>query len=308
MVVPVLGSLEANIGVNLKDYFVIQNKSKSGVKHSVLLKIVNNILTGHDNSNRLIKLNLLKFFKINKKSIKSMYENLKIGIVEDDQLTAEMIKNTLSGYGYDSPPSVGTYLKAVKMIKKESPDLLLIDICLDGKRDGVDLGQTINKKYQVPFIFITSHTNKEVVERAKNVYPQAYLTKPFTAEELKCALEICLNNRVAHIDSFESSKNAIFLKDGHYFYKFKFEDIMYIEGDHSNSWIQTSEKKVAINLALNELMLKLDEQCFFKVSNNLIANIEFIQSVGSDYIIIDGNRIPASKKYLDIMLDKFQIF
>jgi CheY-like chemotaxis protein len=154
---------------------------------------------------------------MNINSPKSMYENLKIGVVEDDQLTAEMIKNTLTSYGYDSTPSVSTYLKAVKMIKKESPDLLLIDICLDGKRDGVDLGQTINKKYQVPFIFITSHTNKEVVERAKNVYPQAYLTKPFTAEELKCALEICLNNRVAHIDSFESSKNAIFLKDGHYF-------------------------------------------------------------------------------------------
>jgi len=237
-----------------------------------------------------------------------MYENLKIGIVEDDLLTAEMIKNTLSGCGYNSTQSASSYLKAVKMIKKESPDILLIDIGLDGKRDGIDLAETINKKYRIPFIFISSHANKEMVDRAKNVFPQAYITKPFTAEELNCAIEICLNNSVVLKDDDDSVNSAIFLKNGHYFFKFKFKDIKYIEGDYKSSMIHTNLKDMLISMGLSELKLKLDEQFFFNVSSTVIANIEYIQSFSSDHVIIEGNRIPASKKYLDEMLDKFQVF
>jgi len=78
---------------------------------------------------------------------------LKIGIIENNLLIAESIIVTLQQMGYQTTPAASNYTDAIKMIETETPDLLLVDIMLDGDKDGIDLAATVNKDYGLPFIF-----------------------------------------------------------------------------------------------------------------------------------------------------------
>src|SRR5437764_652072 len=116
-------------------------------------------------------------------------EHLKIGIVEDDFIIAESIIVALEKIGYNHTNPANTYESALEMLRAESPDLVLLDITLKGKKDGVEVARVINEDYDLPFIFLTSHSDNRTVERAKEVHPSAYLVKPFTEPDLFSSIE-----------------------------------------------------------------------------------------------------------------------
>src|SRR5919198_3115548 len=123
---------------------------------------------------------------------------LKIGVVEDELIIARTILGTLQELGYECCGPAINYTEAMEMLEQNKPDLLLLDIQLSGKKDGIDVAQKLNELYQVPFIFLTSNSDGETIDRAKKVNPHAYIVKPFTKEELFAAIEIAFSNFTGH--------------------------------------------------------------------------------------------------------------
>src|ERR1700712_5754080 len=119
---------------------------------------------------------------------------LKIGIVEDELVIARTISGTLDELGYSHCGPAINYTEAIEMLELNKPDLLLLDIQLSGKKDGIDVAQKLNELYQVPFIFLTANSDAETIDRAKSVKPHAYIVKPFTKEDLFAAIEIAFSN------------------------------------------------------------------------------------------------------------------
>src|SRR3984885_8608429 len=119
---------------------------------------------------------------------------LNIGIVEDELVIARTILSTLDELGYSHCGPAINYTEAMEMLEHQRPDLLLLDIQLAGKKDGIDVAQKLNELYQVPFIFLTANSDAETIDRAKKVRPHAYIVKPFTKEELFAAIEIAFSN------------------------------------------------------------------------------------------------------------------
>src|SRR5664279_6566958 len=119
---------------------------------------------------------------------------LKIGIVEDELVIARTIVSTLDELGYSHGGPAINYTEAMEMLVNDKPDLLLLDIQLSGRKDGIDVAQKINELYQLPFIFLTANSDAETIDRAKKVKPHAYIVKPFTKEELFAAIEIAFSN------------------------------------------------------------------------------------------------------------------
>lgn len=119
---------------------------------------------------------------------------LKIGIVEDDLIVGKSIFALLKKVGYQPIPAVRDYKAALQMIQREMPELLLLDIGLDGNEDGIELAQTINDEYGIPFIFLTANSTPDFIERAKKVNPSAYLLKPFKEADLFNSIEIAFSN------------------------------------------------------------------------------------------------------------------
>ena len=119
---------------------------------------------------------------------------LKIGIVEDELIIANLIANTLKKIGYQTTKIASTYNEALEMLDAEKPDVVLLDIQIKGSKDGIELAHTINTNYNIPFIFLTANADAATLERAKATSPPAFLVKPFTKDDLYTAIEICFNN------------------------------------------------------------------------------------------------------------------
>ena len=123
---------------------------------------------------------------------------LTIGVVEDEMIIADNLCNTLKKIGYQHTQPVSSYATAIEMLEKEKPDLVLLDIQIKGAKDGIEVAHYIREHYDIPFIFLTANSDPATVERAKQTHPNAYLSKPFTKDDLFTAIEICMHNFSDH--------------------------------------------------------------------------------------------------------------
>ncbi|MGQ0738076.1 MAG: response regulator transcription factor [Bacteroidota bacterium] len=119
---------------------------------------------------------------------------IRILIVEDEPLIAENIAMylnnhdfTVSGIAYDDE-------EAFTELKNNPPDAALLDVNLESKRDGIDIADYINENNRIPFIYLTSYSDKTIVDRAKKTNPAGYIVKPFNEQTLYTTLEIALSN------------------------------------------------------------------------------------------------------------------
>ncbi len=119
---------------------------------------------------------------------------IRVLIIEDDPIIAEDIKEMLTTVNY-SVVGIG-YAKedAIELIDKTNPDLILLDINLSGNYEGFEIANYINKSRKIPFIYLTSYSGKEILDKAKNTMPMGYIVKPFNERELYSTIEISLFN------------------------------------------------------------------------------------------------------------------
>ena len=126
----------------------------------------------------------------------------KILIVEDEALIAMHIKSILEEIDYEITDNVGSVEAAIEAIKKETPNLVLLDINLNKAKDGVDLGHYLLEKGNIPFIYLTSYADKITLDRVNETRPDGYIIKPFKPIDLTTTISIVLNNyKHKNIDS-----------------------------------------------------------------------------------------------------------
>jgi len=118
--------------------------------------------------------------------------NASIMIVEDEALVAEDLKDHIEEMGYTVSMIVSHGEDALTLLEGSCPDLVLMDIVLAGKVDGIDVAQTIKDQYQIPVIFLTAYTDKDKLERARVTEPYGYLIKPFDERELRTTIAMAL--------------------------------------------------------------------------------------------------------------------
>ncbi len=124
----------------------------------------------------------------------------KILIVEDERITAKDIKKSLEKAGHLVLAIVSTGEDAIKFSEEYKPDIVLMDIKLEGEIDGIEAAETIRSKFAIPVIYLTSYSDKSTVERAKKTHPSAFILKepfgfihkPFEENELYTAIDIIL--------------------------------------------------------------------------------------------------------------------
>jgi two-component system response regulator LytT len=139
-------------------------------------------------------------------------ERIKVGIVEDEMIIADTICLALQNLNYDYCKPANSFAKAIQMIENEKPNIVLLDINLNAKLDGIDLGHHINANYALPIIYLTANSDKDTIERCRETLPNAFLIKPFSNEELFSAIEIALFSHSAKSGTLPISKNSILVK------------------------------------------------------------------------------------------------
>jgi CheY-like chemotaxis protein len=119
-------------------------------------------------------------------------QKVRILIVEDEQIVAEDLRQTLETMGYIVVGVVSRGERAVESARQEVPDLILMDIMLSGEMDGISAAQQIRSEHDIPIIYVTAYADSQLIERAKVTEPYGYIVKPFNDREVQSNIEIAL--------------------------------------------------------------------------------------------------------------------
>ncbi|WP_321506552.1 response regulator [uncultured Methanoregula sp.] len=121
-----------------------------------------------------------------------MEKPVAVFIVEDEAIVANDIKETLKSLGYTVPGIAKSGELALEKIPAILPDLILMDIHLAGKMDGIEAAGKINVLYDIPVIYLTAYADKSLLERAKITEPYGYVIKPYDERELHSVIEMAI--------------------------------------------------------------------------------------------------------------------
>lgn len=116
----------------------------------------------------------------------------RILIVEDEAIIAQDIKNTLEKFGYHNAGIVLNGKQVATAVEKYKPDLILMDVVLNGKNDGIKAAEIIRCENDIPVVYLTAYADRKTVGLAKVTEPYGYITKPYDDKDLKCTIEIAL--------------------------------------------------------------------------------------------------------------------
>ncbi len=241
---------------------------------------------------------------------------LKICIVEDEPIIADYLEQCLLDDGFEVVGIADSFDQAKKLLMNSQPDLLLLDINLGTGPDGVDLAHFINQQINKPFLFVTSNTDAQTLERVKLTNPAGFVMKPFRKEDLITQIELAWHAfqvRAAHSQiDFTSSVLAnthFFIKDKQKLVKLAYSDITYAEACDNYSILYTKEAKFIISYSLKHVETKLPLKEFLRVHRSYMVNLEQISQINpKSLVLIDGKEIPVSDAHRSELLKRVNLF
>lgn len=230
-------------------------------------------------------------------------------IIEDELIIAEDIKRQIMRNGYQLAGIAKNFDRAKELLAQNEIDIALIDIVLRNSLDGIEIAQHIRDHYFIPIIFITSHADKNTVERAKRVSPNGYLVKPFDSDDLYAAIEIAIAGFSSNMGTTTSStnnhehshiiKDSIFVKKDHYFVKIRFDELKWIKAERNYLELHCSDKKFLTRSTLKDILDKLPPDDFFQIHRSYAINLNYIDSLEFTHVILNGESLPIGRLYFD---------
>jgi two-component system, LytTR family, response regulator LytT len=224
--------------------------------------------------------------------------NWKVLIVDDEVLIAETIHDYLKKIGIQYFRMAHSEEEAFNFIQSWHPDLVILDIRLDRGEEGIRLGKKL-QKLEIPFVYITAHSDVVLVEKILETSPNAYLTKPINKTQFSITLGTVLEQLKktrkfdVKIKSTDPEISQINLKD-----------ILYLEAS-GNYWkVHAYDKRILIRKTFDEINKEFLTENFVRIHRSYIVNIAAISSIkGTNVHLINSISLPVSRGFISDLKD-----
>ena len=237
---------------------------------------------------------------------------------------AQNLAFSLEELGYEVCTVVSSGEELLLEVHRHTPDLIILDITLEGKLDGIDTAAILSRSSQIPFIFMTALSDKETIDRAKQTKPHAYLVKPFDIRTLQSSIEVAIHNASARqqqpagispepaAPSEAESGNyllhdALFVKVRNRLEKVGLEDIVWAEAQDIYCNIKTPQHLYLVSQSLKNLEQRLPGKDFMRVHRSYIVRLTAIEAIEDNNILIGGKQIPIGNTHKEALLNRLQI-
>jgi DNA-binding LytR/AlgR family response regulator len=254
---------------------------------------------------------------------------LRLLIAEDDVVIAQNLSLSLEAMGYEVCRVVSTGEELLLAVHQHHPDLIILDITLEGKLDGIETAAMLAKSIRVPFIFMTAFSDKATIDRAKQTNPYAYLVKPFDGRTLQSSIELAIHNASTRQQPLPDDSSAapaqaeeaagpeesdnfllhdtLFVKVRNRLEKVALEDIIWIEAQDIYCNIKTHTHLYLVSQSLKNLEQRLPANQFMRVHRSYIVHLTAIDAIEDNNILIGGKQIPIGNTHKDSLLKRLQI-
>lgn len=213
-----------------------------------------------------------------------MNESLKILIVDDEVIIAELIREILLEHNFVNTKCTHDKNSTMEAIHEFKPDLVFLDIRMENEFDGIEIGKEL-KILNIPFFYISANSDKSTISNAMVTNPKGYIIKPLKKMEIFAAVQMILINQ----------RKKIIFKDGHSTINLSADSILYVEGSGNYINIITNTKKYTIRFSLEWFLENIADPSFIRVHRSFIVNLTKITKVTSEFVFINENRIQIAR-------------
>jgi DNA-binding LytR/AlgR family response regulator len=242
---------------------------------------------------------------------------IKILVVEDEMLIAAKISMLLTNLGYEVTGILPSGEDALMHIKENKTDIVLLDINLKGKADGIEIAKKIGLQSAASIIYLTANADEATFNRAKATKPSAFISKPFKQLDLQRAIELTISRMFENETESAKENNVIneqpvilsdriFIRCRDKMTKIMVSDILYIEADRNYSRIFTGAKEYLLSTTLKTIEEKLSSQLFVRTHRSYVINLAHVDEVAEDHVIISKKPIPLSSGMKEHLLERIQ--
>ena len=239
----------------------------------------------------------------------------KIGIlvVEDENIMAKDIQQSLKKLGYEVLGVCATGDDAIAKAEQTKPNLVLMDIMLKGDMSGIEAAEYIRTKLNIPIIFLTAYADSSTLSKAKVTEPSGYIIKPFKEIDLQTNIEIALYKHEKANDAkkerdflyslveAKSTKDTIFVKSNMKLVKINTKDIYCIEALKDYVTIHTKHGHYIVHSTMKDIEKKFPSAEFVRAHRSYIVRIDKIAAIDHHFLVLEDNQkqIPISASYRD---------
>jgi len=244
---------------------------------------------------------------------------IKILIVEDEMIIGAKISMQLTNLGYEVTGILPRGEEVVTHVEENKPDIVLLDINLKGKFDGIETALRIQKVADIPIIYLTANSDEATFNRAKATKPYAFIAKPYKQLDLQRAIELTISRMAENQtgpqpeEPTENNEERPFILNDRIFVRHKEKmikiivaDILYIEADRNYSRIFTRTKDYLLCVTLKTIEEKLPKTIFLRSHRSYIINLAQVDEVTEGYVFIAQKPIPLSAGLKDQLLQRIQ--
>lgn len=248
----------------------------------------------------------------------------KVLIVEDEYPIAMDIETRLKKLGYDVIGIASSFEESIKLVTSNEPDLLLMDINIEGDKNGIETAEILQKLCNAPVIFLTAYSEDKILDRALMIKPAGYLLKPFDDRQLKATIEVGFAKR-ENLITFQkelskvkemynnatfstSEKNQfIFIKDKYKISKIDLKEVIRLEAMDNYTQIFSSDGKIVVNLFLKDILEHLKNPDFIRVHKSHAINLQKVKYIESNTLYLEQGEIPIGRSYKTALMEKLEL-
>jgi len=209
-------------------------------------------------------------------------DSAKILIVEDEILIAEDIKGTLKSFGFSNVSMAHDLAGALKMIESFQPQVVLLDVHLENERDGILIGEQLARDNTAHFIYITAHSDVEMVKEIIRTNPVGYITKPVKRSDLFASVMLAITK----YQTLRKEEQVVHIKDGYETVLIPLSSIRYIEAEGNYLNIYCEEKRYVVRQSLDAFLLELNNDVFFRIHRSFAVNIQKVIRYSKKEIVL----------------------
>lgn len=238
-----------------------------------------------------------------------MTKMTRIFIVEDELVICEKMIILLESLEHKVVGTCDNADNALGLIERAEPNLVLIDIALPGKNNGISLASQIHEKLQLPHIFITSFLDKETIAEALGSDPVTYLTKPVKKADLEAAIQLALTKKDVKPQKDNSCEHrSLFVKVGDKLKKINTSEILWIEASETNycDLVFHNYRQLSVRNTIQGILEQLSTLKFTQVHRKYIVNLDAITAINTKEftIYIKEKKIPVSRRMKGAFLER----
>lgn len=242
-----------------------------------------------------------------------MEHKTKVLVVEDDMIIAANISLQLTNLGYEVTGIETRGEEALIHARENRPDIILMDINLKGKLDGIETAKQIHATMHIPIIYLTANADETTFNRAKETHPFAFIPKPLNIIQLRRTFELAVQQmklnsgkKAPENPSLKILEDRIFIRHMGKMIKLLLEDIHYIEADRNYCKVITANNHFLLTTTLKTMEEKLPATMFLRVHRSYMVNIAKLDVVAEGHLEINRKVIPMGKSHREPLLNRIQ--